>query len=218
MENHGQPIARAADPFDERVSSRTRGSEQTAVVDGRLPRGHRQTLAEMNRPVYTARGHAAHRRAAEILLEEIRFAPGPERLGLYDTSIALVDDAITATRRSQIQLQDSPILHYLTLLREIVEACQALLRHELNLDRESRSFSETLGSDTVIGLQQANVVLSESEMKILQCIEGIVSFGRPILEQDTHERRDHFTEDDRRRYQTALREYENHYGVIESSG
>jgi len=183
----------------------------STVVDGRLPRAHRHTLIEMNRPVFTARRDAAHHRVMEILQRQMLTSTKEKRSELYGTCLRLLDEALSATRRSQVQ-KDSPVLHYLDLLSETVGACLALVRHELTLVQEAEEFSRLLGRETVEQLQTATDVFSASEMNVLDCIDGLRQFGGPIMAQDTKERRQRFDQEDRKRYQIALREYTAVYG------
>ncbi len=183
--------------------SGVRGNQHAARV-------HRHTLIEMNYAVFTARRDASHERVLEVLRREMLASSKELRAELYAFCVRMLDEAVKSTQRSQVQ-SDSPVLHYLTLLRDTIAASQALVRHEMTLVRESEEFSRMLNEYVVNQLQTANSVFSDSEMNILDCIEDLLKFGEPILIQDSQERLKKFTDDDKRRYDTAVAEYRTYY-------
>lgn len=192
-------------------------AQPTDTIDGRLPRGHRHTLAETNRPFYIARRDAAYAQITEILRQEERAESKDERAALYQTCDELLTEALMGTRRSQLQ-DDSLVIHYLQLLEETISACLALVRHEIKLKREAHEFSAKLGGESVRELQSATDVFSTSETNIMDCIEGLMRFGTPIMAADTEQIRTHFGEQDRERYNTALNEYQSVYATRWKSG
>jgi len=178
-----------------------------------IARVHRHTLIEMNISVFTARRYAAHERVVEVLRREMLASSKELRSELYALCVRLLGEAIESTQRSQL-LADSPVLHYLNLLRNTIAASQALVRHEMTLVRESEEFSRMLNEYVVNQLRTANNVFSDSEMNILDCIEDLLKFGEPILSQDTQARLQRFSDDDKRRYELALKEYRAHYDKL----
>jgi len=173
-------------------------------------RVHRHTLIEMNVSVFTARRDAAHERVLNILRREMLASTKELREDLYSICCQMLDDAIQCTRRSQVQA-DSPVLHYFSLLRDTIAASQALVRHEMTIAEESEKFSTMLNEYVVAQLETANDLFSDSEMNILDCIEDLLKFGEPILQQDAEKRLKSFGEDDKRRYDMALKEYRAYY-------
>ncbi len=182
------------------------------TIDGRLPRGHRHTLAETNRPFYIARRDAAYAQIVESCARGRGLDSRDERATLYQTCDELLTEAVMCTRRSQLQ-EDSPVIHYLQLLEETISACLALVRHEFNLERETHEFSAKMGGESVRELQSASDVFNTSEANIMNCIDGIMRFGTPIMEADTEQILTHFSAPDRERYNTALKEYQSVYAA-----
>lgn len=178
-------------------------------------RVHRHTLIEMNISVFTGRRDAAHERVVEVLRREMLASNKEARAKLYAFCGRLLNEAVQSTKRSQV-LADSPVMHYLQLLRDTVGASEALVRHEMTLVRESAEFSKMLNQYVVTQLQTANNVFSDSEMNILDCIEDLLKFGEPILARDTQERLAIFNDEDKRRYELALTEYRAHYAALNS--
>ncbi|MFO7820965.1 MAG: hypothetical protein R6V56_02740 [Lentisphaeria bacterium] len=173
-------------------------------------RVHRHTLIEMNISVFTARRDAAHERVLDILRREMLASAKELREKLYSVCRDMLEDAIQCTRRSQVQA-DSPVLHYFTLLHNTISASQALVRHEMTIAEESEQFAEMLNEYVVAQLETANDLFSDSEMNILDCIEDLLKFGEPILQQDAESRLKAFREDDKRRYDLALNQYRDYY-------
>jgi hypothetical protein len=180
---------------------------------GAGPRVHRHTLVEMNRPVFTARRDAAHARALEVLRHRIEGGSKEQRAAWYSDCLRLVEESMRSTLRSQI-VQDSPLVHYLRLLREILKAQLALVSHEITLARETEEFSRLLGQETVSRLLEDAHLISASERFVLDSIRNLLEFGEPLRAQDTQERQRDFTEDDYRRFDQALAEYSHHYSVL----
>ncbi|NOY83087.1 MAG: hypothetical protein GXP31_18970 [Kiritimatiellaeota bacterium] len=181
----------------------------------KAPRVHRHTLIEMNLAPFTARRDAAHERVMEVLHKEMIRSKKEERITLYQFCLDLLDEAILATRRSQTD-QDTPLMHYLQLLRDTISACFALVRHELMVVHEAEQFSRDLGPEIVAELQTADDVFSASEENIHACIDDLLKFGKPICARDTHARKRRFTPDDHQRYEETLEAYREHYRRIPS--
>ncbi|MFW5803126.1 MAG: hypothetical protein ACOCWJ_04335 [Verrucomicrobiota bacterium] len=180
------------------------------TVDGRLPRGHRHTLAETNRSFYIARRDAAYTQITEFFRHGRRPKSKDERANLYQTCDELLTEAIMGTRRSQLQ-DDSLVIHYLQLLEETISACLSLVRHEIKLEREAHVFSAKMGGESVRELQSATDVFNTSETNIMDCIDGLMRFGTPIMEADTKQILAQFSAQDRERYNTTLEEYQTVY-------
>ena len=194
----------------EKISEESKSKEMRVAVGEPAARVHRHTLIEINISVFTARRDAAHERVLDILRREMLASAKEAREGLYSLCCKMLDDAVQCTKRSQVQ-HDSPVLHYFSLLRDTIAASQALVRHEMTIAKESEQFSEMLNEYVVAQLETANDLFSDSEMNILDCIEDLLKFGEPILQQDAEQRLKSFSEDDKRRYDLALNEYRSYY-------
>lgn len=176
----------------------------------KVPRLHRQTLIEMNVSVFTARRDAAHARAVEILREEVVAGGHEERVRLYTLCRGLLDEAIQATQRSQLQA-NSPLLRYLKLLADTVGVNLSLLRHEITLASEADELSTLVGGQVPVSIDLASESLSLGESHLLHCVLNLLQFGEPLLQMDSAARRNTFGEDDRRRYELARTEYADFY-------
>jgi hypothetical protein len=175
----------------------------------KMPRVHKQTLVEMNMPVFTGRRDVAHARAVAILRQEIADAEPDKRLELYHLCHGLLGEVINATQRSQLQV-NTPLLRYLKLLQDTVGLNLALLRHELTLTRETSEISKLVGSHVPAHLRQANA-FTPSENHLYTCTLDLVKFGERLFQADTEERQKSFRPDDHRRYKLAADEYDAYY-------
>ena len=183
-----------------------------SVSKSTAPRIHRHTLVEMNRSVFTARRDAAHARAMDLLLNGIEHGNKEQRAAWYADCLRLVEETLRSTQRSQIP-QDSPLIHYLKLLREILSAQLALVNHEITLGRETQEFARVLGRETVARLLADVRPFSDTERFVLDSIRNLLQFGEPLRARDTQERQRDFTDDDHRRLQQAVAEYTQHYSA-----
>jgi len=191
-------------------SAKSKMMETQVVLSAPCTRIHRHTLMEMNYAVFTARCKVAHDRVLDILQRELFANPKEQRIKLYKRTLRMLKDAIMSIQRSQTQ-QDSPLIHYLQLLKETISANLALVKHEVTLVQEAGTFSEILGEDMVAQFQSTSDVFSNSEMNILDCIDDLLRFGKPIVEQAFTKRVAKFSPDSRRRYYLALAEYKAYY-------
>lgn len=185
----------------------------TNDVKAAIPRIHRHTLVEMNRPVFTARRDAAYARIAAILARDIQTGTREERAAWYQACFGLVEDALRCTERSQIA-QDCPLAHYLRLLRDTLKALIAVVNHQITLVSETRTFTELLGKEAGARLEEAMGLFADSERQVLSSIHNLLQFGEPLRARDTEDRRQTFTEDDWRRFRHAAAEYGTLFGAL----
>jgi len=176
----------------------------------KTPRVHKHTLIEMNIAVFTARREAAHARVMEILRMEIRAGDKEKRINGYAQCHVLTQEAILATRRSQLQPQ-SPMLSYFQLLHDAIGVSLALARHELNLNREKDELRSSSEHSAAAALPQFKPEFSDAEKNQLDCLLGLLTFGEPLVQRDSAQRLQHFSTDDRRRYELARSEYQTYY-------
>lgn len=175
----------------------------------KVPRVHRQTLIEMNMSGFTGRRDVAHGRAIEILCREIADAEQEKRMELYRLCHGLLGEVISATQRSQLQV-NTPLLRYLKLLQDTVGLNLALLRHELTIAKETSEISKLVGSHVPAHLRQTRA-FTPSENHLYSCILDLVKFGERLLQSDSEERQKAFHPDDHRRYKLAVNEYTAYY-------
>lgn len=177
----------------------------------KLPRLHKHTLVEMNAPVFTARRDAAHACLVDILRRDALDAGRSGRVRIYSRCLRLLDDAIQASQRSQIQ-KEGPLQHYFQLLRDTLAATLALVAHEIRLARGTGALSRlTTAPPRPRPPGQAPGRFSSGELNILDSVDDLVKFGVPLLLKDSETRRKGFSPDDLRRYELARREYREHY-------
>jgi len=149
---------------------------------------------------------------AAVLREEIPAASREERVRLHTLCHALVDEAIHATRRSQLS-PDSPLLRYLKLLQNTVAVNEALLNYEIALAREGTKLSQLVGSNLPRHLLAGRDTFTPGEKNALAAVHELLKFGETLIEQDSRGRRKTYSGDDLRRYELAWREYSGYYAA-----
>ena len=105
-------------------NKKNNNSEKSRVTPPDAARVHRHTLIEINLSVFTARRDAAHQSVLDILRRKMLSSNKEIREVLYSLCVRFLDDAIECTKRSQVQ-PDSPVLHYLNLLKDTISASMA---------------------------------------------------------------------------------------------
>ncbi len=183
---------------------------EQAAVSPAMPRIHRHTLVEMNRPAFMARYEVAHRRVGELLSDQVFHCDRDQRVKLYTGALRLLEDAVTAAQRSQVQ-KDTPLLHYLGLLRDTVSASLALVRHEVRLLQEAPEFSRLMGEELASHFKGASDAFSQSEMNGLDGLRDLLQFGEALLASLHDGAVAAFTDDDHRRYELAAEQYAEFY-------
>lgn len=176
----------------------------------KIPRVHKHTLIEMNMAAFLARRDAAFAWVADLLRQVIPHSRMQRRRDLYIQCTALLNEAVSATQRSQNQ-PETPVVRYLQLLRDTVGGCLAIVQHEVNLGRGVGELSRLVGTDLSEPLHKTDHTLSSSEANVRECVVELLTFGISLLDKDSRERMSAFSEADLRRYTLAREEYDAHY-------
>ncbi len=190
--------------------------EEQRATRTTAPRAHRHTLIEMNRSAFTARRDIAHERVVQILREEIPSADIDLRMKLYELCVRLVDEAVFATERSQLN-NDVPVLHYLRLLRTTMSTSLAIVQHEKALKTEQKEFPDLSQPGAVAMRTTGPHGMSSNESNLLSCVAEVLDFGHPVLQNDTEERLKKLSEEEQERYQKAREEYHKYYHQLHPS-
>ncbi|MCK5802540.1 MAG: hypothetical protein KAI66_06890 [Lentisphaeria bacterium] len=172
---------------------------------------HRHTLVEMNRSVCTARRDVACERIAELLPLVAQEKSANLRCEGYKRCAVLADEAMRATRRSQL-VRENPLTRCLQLLQETLQAQVSTTGHQAELGEETEELAQALARDDTPALETVQEIFLRDEKNLAQSLDGLLRLGAPLLEADTRERKKSFSEDDHRRHQTATEEFRNVYG------
>lgn len=167
-------------------------------------RVHRHTLVEMNRSVYTARRYAGFEAFKKLIQKISLDSPREKRLEIYKMAQSLSTQLFCDTERSQI-MRDSPMIKFLTVLQSTLTAMKALMEYEISLEDDAFYLKAVS--------VRADGQYSVNEEVVLKAINDLLIIGQDLLNKDNEERQKGFTEDDHRRYEKALKEYEFHYQV-----
>ena len=172
---------------------------------------HRHTLVEMNRSVCTARRDVACERIAELLPLVAREKCAKQRCEGYKRCAMLADEALRATRRSQLA-SESPLTRCLQLLRETLQTQVSTTGHQAELDGETPELAQVLAHNDTAQLETVQEIFLRDGCSLARSLDGLLRLGVPLLEADTRERKSAFSEDDHRRHQLATEEFRNVYG------
>lgn len=182
-----------------------------------LPRLHVQTLAELNYCVDTARRDAAYACLCDAAMVEWP-SEHTERRKMYRRCVVLINAALEATEHSsrgkkdpRSALSEKPLLHLLNLIRQQLETLHSITVHVRNVGDEAEVLAEHLGEDVFRKVEQACFTFLEHELAALKAFRDTLGIGRTLVEANTSGRLEHFTVDEKRRYEKAYNEYMAHY-------
>lgn len=176
-------------------------------------------LVVMNIPPLMARRDAAYDRAIHLLREHIFSLPEEERRSVYATVLELLEVAIDATKsiprskksRGKQTSEPGPILQYLSLLNDTIQAALALVKHELILFKEEKALSNFIGSEISSQFISTEEIFSNSEMNIYHCISDLIDMAEPAIARNREYRKKSFTKNELDRYNKALNEFTSLY-------
>lgn len=177
---------------------------------------HAQTLVEMNHCVGTARRDAAFSCMEDFANSGLDLTNVDERIKQYCMCVHLINEAMEATKRSSLVndrqwIWDRPAMHFLTLLSELIHTTLSLARHVYMVDQEAEVLSEPLGEATHELLVTTCRQFITTERAAYRSFMRMLTVGRALLESSTAKHSEHFTADQKRRYDIAYGEFKRHY-------
>lgn len=182
-------------------------------------------LVIMNTPVLMARRDAAYKRASLLLREHLFSYTEEGRHQIYVSVLELLNIAEDMTREiiSPLRGHNSgakgPMLQYLKLLNDTVQAAATLVKHELVLFQDEKDLTSFLGKDISNQFRSTDEIFSNSEMSIYHCIIELSEIAEPAIERYRDMRKRSFAKNDLNRYKKAFSEFSalySKYGKIDS--
>lgn len=170
-------------------------------------------LISMNIPPSMARRDSAYDRAAVLLREHIFSLPEKQRSEVYISVLKLLEIAIEATKTISIStstknnVNHDPILQYLLILSDTVNAASALVRHELALFKDEKSLISFLGNEFTNQFISAEEIFSNSEMNIFHSINDLLDIAEPAILNNREYQKRSFTKNELKRYNKAHAEF-----------
>lgn len=180
-------------------------------------------LITMNIPAWVARRDAAYGRAVKLLKEHVFTLSEQQRRELYKAVLKLLGIAIDATRsigavtlpqKKMDKSEGGPILQYLLLLNDTVNAAHALVNHEVILEKDEKDLTNFIGGDISNQFLSSEEVFSNSEMNIYHSINDLLDVAKASITKFQDYRRRSFSKSDFERYNKSLAEFQTLYQQI----
>lgn len=179
---------------------------------------HQEPLIFMNVPAIMARRDSAYDRAIHLLCEHIFTLKERERRDIYEAVLKLLGVAIDATQAIVIgtreKIEADPILQYLRILFDTVNAAFALVKHEMVLFKDEKSMASFIGNKITSQFITAEEIFSNSEMNIFHSINDLIDIAESAIARNREFRKKSFSKSDLKRYNKALAEFGMLYGKL----
>lgn len=188
------------------------------MTQQRQARIHAQTLAELNYCVSTARRDAAYKCLIELASLDTWPGSRSERAVIYQKCLHLAKEALDTTTRSSLMycnpkqgLWDKPIIHFLKMIQQLLQTLNFMAEHVESVQNEAEVLEEHLGNDTFSLLKDTCDVFEDHEKRVQVVMKSTLNVGQNLIAAYSTRRYETFSEDDKRRYDKAFKEYLEHY-------
>ncbi len=178
-------------------------------------------LVKMNVAPLMGRRDAAYDCLESLLSGEIFTNSDIERKNIYDKAVKLLDKALKDTHDIVVALdkqkridQERSFISFLELLHSIIEAAGNLVDYELSLYNSENSVNKFLGSVVEGQLRETDDIISDSEMTIVQSINGLFETTRNQLNKLREYSRRGFSRHNGAKYKKSLAEYKKIFDAI----
>lgn len=178
-------------------------------------------LVKMNIAPLMGRRDAAYD-SVEILLADDLFTNSDiERKKIYDAVVKLLDTVLKDTQDIVVALdsdehieQETSFIGFLELLHSIIEAAGNLVDYELSLYNTKNTVNKFLGSVLEGQLRETDDIISDSEMTIVQSINGLFELTRAQLDKLREYSRRGFSRHNAVKYKKSFAEYKKIFESI----
>jgi len=171
-------------------------------------------LVKMNIAPLMGRRDAAYDRVEALLADELFTNSDIERKKIYDTVVKLLNTVLKDTQDIVVALdskeridQEDSFICFLELLYSIIEAAGNLVDYELSLYNTGNTVNKFLGSVIEGQLRETDDIISDSEMTIVQSINGLFEITRDQLNKLREYSRRGFSRHNAAKYKKSLAEY-----------
>jgi len=171
-------------------------------------------LVKMNIAPLMGRRDAAYDRAETLLSGELFTNTDIERKQIYDTAAKLLNTVLKDTQDILVALdkkkrieQEESFICFIELLHSIIAAAGNLVDYELSLYNTENSVNKFLGSVIEEQLRETDDIISDSEMTIVQSINGLFKITRDQLDKLREYSRRSFSRHNAAKYKKSLAEY-----------
>jgi hypothetical protein len=171
-------------------------------------------LVKMNIPPLLGRRDAAYDRVEILLADKLFTYSDLERKKIYEAAVTLLDTVLKDSQEILIALdikkrieQEKSFICFLELLYSIIEAASNLVDYELSLYNEESTVNKFLGSAIEEQMRETDDIISDSEMTIVQSINGLFEITRTQLDKLREYSRRSFTRYNAAKYKKSFAEY-----------
>ena len=171
-------------------------------------------LVKMNIAPLMGRRDAAYDRVETLLADKLFTYSDIDRKKIYETAVKLLDTVLEDSQEILIALdkkkrieQEKSFICFLELLYSIIEAASNLVDYELSLYNKESTVNKFLGSAVEEQMRETDDIISDSEMTIVQSINGLFEITRTQLNKLREYSRRNFTRYNAAKYKKSFAEY-----------
>ena len=171
-------------------------------------------LVKMNIAPLMGRRDAAYDRVEALFAEELFTYSDLDRKKIYETAVKLLDTVLKDSQDILIALdkkkrieQEKSFICFLELLNSIIEAASNLVDYELSLYNTENTVNKFWGSVVEGQLRETDDIISDSEMSIVQSINGLFEITRTQLNKLREYSRRGFARSIAAKYKKSFAEY-----------
>ncbi len=170
-------------------------------------------LAGLNAPALTARHDAAYDRAVKLFVDNLFSYTEEQRSKIYKYILKLLETAIQS--KSSIPIDnnnnENPIIQYLLLLKDTIQAAYALVTHEMILFQEEKQLSNFIGSEISSQFRTTDEIFANSELNIYHSTNELIEMAEPAMHRHRERIIKSFRPEDLVRYKKSLSEFSKLY-------
>lgn len=171
-------------------------------------------LVKMNIAPLMGRRDAAYDRVESLLVDKLFTYSDLERKKIYETAVRLLNTVLKDSQEILIALdkkkrieQERSFICFLELLCSIIKAASNLVDYELSLYNAENTGNKFLGSVIDGRMRETDDIISDSEMTIVQSINGLFEITRTQLNKLREYSRRSFSRYRAAKYKKSFGEY-----------
>ncbi len=171
-------------------------------------------LTGMNAPALTARHDAAYDQAISLFIDNLFSHSDEQRSRIYKYILKLLETAIQAKKSIPTASFDNaidPIIQYLLLLKDTIQAAYALVTHEMILFQEEKQLSNFIGSEISSQFRTTDEIFANSELNICHSTNELIEMAEPAIRRQRERIIKTLQPEDLLRYKKSFSEFSQLY-------
>ena len=165
-------------------------------------------LTGMNAPALMARHDAAYAQAVNLFSDNLFSYTDEQRSRIYKKILSLMETAIKAKKSIPTSTSDNntvdPIVQYLMLLKDTIQAAYALVTHEMILFQEEKQLSNFIGSEIASQFRTTDEIFANSELNICHSTNELIEMAGPAMHRNRERILKTFQQEDLLRYKKSF--------------